>query len=189
MSGAGQHIPAQALRIVFRHRRPEVLQYQLREIDTLVGHYNLVCREPRDPHLGRMRQRARALHSIEYCEDVIMHVNAVIDREHMRRVADDDAVALCHVICNICEDVEYRSEDPDSDPYERIRDTMNRVLGLFDVLVEPQNIRPWAREHLDLHRLANWHQRRDEPNWPTITDFSEIREVLMARTTRPVVRV
>ena len=169
MSGAD--IATMALRIFFQHRRAGVIECQLREIDLLMQDV------PDDPHLDRMCQRAHVLRDVEYCEDVGVHLRAVRDAHNMARRADDDAHDMCRIIIGICwdtESVEHLS-------YQMGSASMSRVNALLDIIVNPFVVlRPWAREHLDLHRLGNWYNARGLV--PTRAEFREIRLLISART-------
>ena len=70
---------------------------------------------------------------------------------------------------------------------EMRRVAMYQVNRLLDIIVSPSNLRPWAREHLDLQRLDKWHHR--EIAQPTLAEFREIRDVLLARGEIPTVCV
>ena len=82
--------------VVLEHSRTSLLQCQLREIDLLARWV------PEDPHIDRMRSRAYALRSIEYCKDIVVHLRTVL----LTLRADDDIDALCIVVINICNDVQ-----------------------------------------------------------------------------------
>ena len=170
MSGVG-HLPTEALRIVLEHHRPDVLRRQLSDIDEFIREYWGGV----PPHYDRMRRRAHALHSIEYCEDVIMHLKFASDMAF--RMSDADSAALRNQVIFSCVDVQH-GEAGDADNAERRRAAMWRVLGLLDIFVNPSQLRPWAREHLDLHRLAKWYERRHEGYEPTLAEFRELQAVL-----------
>ena len=73
------NVETQVLRIVFNHRREEVLQCQYAEI------VNYRAELPGDhPHLDRRIRRAYALQSIEVNEDVVFHLKALIDAQNAR---------------------------------------------------------------------------------------------------------
>lgn len=207
MSGA--YIATLAFRVVLEHGRTSLLQRQLREIDLLVR------RVPEDPHLDRMRSRAYALRSIEYCEDILVHLRTVLltlraddDIDALRR-ADDDIDALCIVVINICKDVQDDGTYPDMNQMDssstdlrghmlRVYDERMRVLRsaamyqvtqLLDIIVGTPNLRPWAREHLDLHGVLNWYRRLNRGLSPialglgyTPAEVLEIWDLLLART-------
>ena len=133
---------------------------------------------PGDPHLDRMCQRAHALRDVECCEDVGVHLRTVRDAHNMARRADDDAHDMCRIIIGICCDAEYvwhLSID------EMGSASMRRVNDLLDIIINPLVVRPWALEHLDIERLANWYHRH-RGLVPTLDEFREIRLLILART-------
>ena len=182
-------IAMRALRKVFQHRREEVLQCQQREITDLIA---LV---PGDPHLDRMVQRSYSLCSIEYCEDVIVHLHAVVrsikDAERRRRAIDDERTRtdrLCTIVCDICEDVRRGEEEF---PRESMRTRLQRrsramfnVRNLFHVFVVTPDraIRPWAAERLNVRDLSDCYRSMEPEASPYALDvFDEIRDLLNAR--------
>ena len=189
-------IAMRALRKVFQHRRDEVLQCQQRDIADLIA---LV---PGDPHLDRMVQRSYTLCSIEYCEDVIVHLHAVVrsikDAERRRRTIDAERIRqtneitrndrLCTIVCDICEDVRRAEEDF---PRESMRTRLQRrsramfnVRNLFHVFVvtPDRDIRPWAAERLNVRDLSDCYRSMEPEASPYALDvFDEIRDLLNAR--------
>ena len=132
------------------------------------------------PHLDRMCQRAHALRDVECCEDVGVHLRTVRDARNMARRADDDAHDMCRIIIGICCDAEYDYVQRLSTDEMRSA-SMRRVNALLDIIVNPFVVlRPWAREHLDLHRLGNWYNARGPV--PTRAEFREIRLLISTRT-------
>ena len=58
---------------------------------------------------------------------------------------------------------------------------MVRIRHLFNVIVRPSEISPWARENLNLRRLANWFERVEHTSEWTLGMFEEIRALLVDR--------
>ena len=176
MSGAD--IAARAIHLVLDHGRASVLQRQLREIDLLMPAAG-GC-----DHLNRLWSRAHARRSIEYCEDVLVHLRSVFLEEE-KEIPDRDLEAMCDVVMNICNDF----GDGEGDR-ERRSSAMFSVTGLVDIIVQPMDLRPWAREHLDLRGIRNWYHRLDEREYDPLhgaassADFLEIRDLLCARVGR-----
>ena len=172
MSGAD--IAMLAIHLVLGRDRASVLRRQLREIDDLMPWV-------RNAHFDRLRSGAHARRSVEYCEDVLAHLRCAFESD--RRVPDPpdhDLAAMCDVVAGMCDDVvDYGGEEE----LDRRRRTsvMSNVTLLVDIIVQPRNLRTWAREHLDLHGVSNWYL-------PTIgttpADFLQIRDLLNARAGR-----
>ena len=190
MSGAALH----PMHIVFQHRRSYVLQRQLKEIRLLMIYAS--GDTPRNQHHARMHQRARELNSIEYCEDVIMHLNVVIDQLGMIGASDREAEQLCCIVSGICQDAmgdgsrhitsaisEEAVEERLDARNERRFLAMTRVKRLVELIVDFPNGRTWARKHLDLRRFLDWYFRMKGMTYRTIRadDFREINDLLMFR--------
>ena len=181
MSG-GCHLPTAALRIVLAHHRPEVLRRQLSDIDEAMydcEFQGVVV----PPHYARMRGRAHALRSIEYCEDLIMHLRTAAVRAYEMRASDGDSAALCDRVIEFC--VMLTGEDDEAENVDnrtRRRAAMRHVEGLMDLLVGLSRVRPWARAHLDIVQLANWYQRRCSEDEPRFYEFRALLTILMTRT-------
>ena len=147
MSGA--FIANLAFRVVSEHGRTSLLQRQLREIDLLVR-----C-VPEDHHIGRMRSRAYALRSIEYCEDIIVHLRTVL----LTLRADDDIDALCRIVIGICNDVQDNGTDSDMNQMgSSSTDLGGHMLRFYDQ-------RTWdLRTHVPGDPTARHHRRYSEPS-------------------------
>ena len=175
MSGAD--IAARVIHLVLKQDHASVLQRQLREIDLL-----MLAGGSADTHLSRMWPRAHARHSIEYCEDLLAHLRAA-SLEYT--VPDRDLEDMCDVAVGMCWDFGDLGGEPGDD--ERRRSGMCNVTRLVDIIVKFDNLRPWARENLDLRGVRSWYRRVEERVHDPIhhgaspADFHEIRALLSAR--------
>ena len=179
MSGAD--IAMLAIHLVLDHDRASVLRRQLREID------NLMPAAGENAHFDRLCSGAHARRSIEYCEDVLAHLRCAYERR--LDPPDRDLEAMCNVAVSICQNVVGRYGAEEELDHRRRTSAMAHVTSLFDLIVQPDNLRPWAREHLDLRGIRNWYRRLEErapdPLCGTASaDFLEIRDLLNARVGR-----
>ena len=182
----GADIAMLAIHVVLDHGRASVLQRQLREIDLLMPAAG-GC-----DHLNRLWSRAHARRSIEYCEDVLVHLKCVLakeDEEAKEKEMPDRALEeMCDQVMHICSTFGTGYEDDDE--YERRRSAMSSVTSLVNIIVQPDNLRPWARGHLDLRGIRNWYRRLEErhrlpPFYGNASaDFLELRDLLCARVGR-----
>ena len=103
---------------------------------------------------------------------------------------DCDLEAMCNVVTGICNYFGGYYGDEEDDNYQRRSPPMDNVTSLVDIIVQPDNLRPWAREHLDLRGIRNWYRRLDEREYDPLhgaasaADFLEIRDLLCARVGR-----
>ena len=186
MSGAD--IAMLAIHMVLDHGRASVLQRQLREIDLLMPAAG------GGGHLNRLWSRAHARRSIESCEDVLVHLRSVsLENE----IPDRDLEALCDAVMDICntfgdgdgDDVDDGTSSRRMLDFRRRSSLIYKVTSLVDIIVQPENLRPWAREHLDLRGIRNWYRRLEEREPDPLhgaasADFLEIRDLLCARVGR-----
>ena len=170
MSGAD--IAMLAIHLVLGRDRASVLRRQLREIDDLMPWV-------RNAHFDRLRSGAHARRSVEYCEDVLAHLRCASER--VLDPPDRDLDAMCNVVVNMCNDVVDYGGEEELD-HRRRTSVMYNVTRLVDLIVQPRNLRPWAREHLDLHGVSNWYYLPTRGTTPA--DFLQIRDLLNARAGR-----
>ena len=164
-------IAARAIHLVLDRGRASVLQRQLREIDLLM------LAGGGCTHLRRMWPRAHARRSIEYCEDVLAFLRMSSVKHE---IPDLDLEAMCDVAAAMCYQFGGLDGGEPMDDEMR-RDGMYTVTRMVDIIVQPNMLRPWAREHLDLRGIHAWyrHDHRASP-----ADFHEIRDLLNARAGR-----